>query len=51
MILSWVMSVKLFRENMELWVKIQVNTIRDLAHKVRKDNEIIEKNNASWSVA
>ena len=35
--------LKLFRSDMELWVKIQANIIRDLAHKVRKDNEIIEE--------
>ena len=35
--------IKLFRNDIELWVKIQSNVIRDLAHKVRKDNEIIEE--------
>jgi putative ABC transport system ATP-binding protein len=33
----------LFRTDMELWIKIQANIIRDLSHKVRKDNEIIEE--------
>ena len=37
------MTVKLFHEDMELWVIIQANTIRDLAHKVPKDNVIIEE--------
>jgi len=35
--------LKLFRQDVELWVKIQANIIRDLSQKVRKDNEIIEE--------
>ena len=35
--------LKLFRNDVELWVKIQANIIRDLSQKVRKDNEIIEE--------
>jgi CRP-like cAMP-binding protein len=34
---------RLFRSDLELWIKIQTNIIKDLSQKVRKDNEIIEE--------